>query len=115
MTTFANWNNSSGGLFSTAHDWKPTGVPNSGNSDADLPALSQAYTVTSDLNEILDALYVGSAIGLNPTLAVTSGTFSVVSTANPFSNVYNYGTIKVGAATLELGASTSGDTTEINL
>ena len=51
----------------------------------------------------------------NATLAITGGTFSVVSTANTFSNVYNFGAITVGAAsTLQLGASVSGDSTEIN-
>ncbi len=61
MTTFYNWNNSNGGLFTTAQNWSPTGVPNSGSSDADLPTLSQAYTVTSDLNETLDFLDVDPA------------------------------------------------------
>jgi hypothetical protein len=111
MTTFSGWNNSNGGLFSTAHDWSPIGVPNSGSSDAGLPTLSQPYTVTSDLNETLDFLEVDA----NATLAITGGTFSVVSTANTFSNVYNFGTITVGAAsTLRLGANVSGDNTEIN-
>jgi hypothetical protein len=114
MTTFSTWNNSAGGLFSTAQDWSPTGVPNSGSSDAYLQPLSQTYTVTSDLNETLDALYVGASGAPEPTLQITGGTFSVVSTANPFSNLYNFGTITVGAATLVLGASASGDTTEIN-
>jgi hypothetical protein len=115
MTTFSTWNTSTGGLFSTAHDWSPIGIPNSGSSDASLPTLTQPYTVTSDLNETLDGLYVGSFTALvNPTLAITGGTFSVVSTANPFSNVYNFGTIDVGAATLELGASVTNDSTEIN-
>ncbi len=111
MTTFSNWNNSAGGLFSTSHDWSPIGVPNSGSSDANLPTLSQAYTVTSDLNDTLDFLDVNA----NATLAITGGTFSVVSTAHTFSNVYNFGAITVGAAsTLQLGASVSGDSTEIN-
>ena len=114
MTTFSSWNNSNGGLFTTGLDWNPTGVPNSGSSDAYLQPLSKTYTVTSDLNETLDSLYVGASNALEPTLAITGGTFSVVSTANPYSNVYNYGTIDVGAATLQLGASTSGDSTEIN-
>ena len=78
MTTFSSWNNSNGGLFSTAHDWSPIGVPNSGSSDAGLPTLSQPYTVTSDLNETLDFLDVDP----DATLAITGGTFSVVSTAN---------------------------------
>ncbi len=116
MTTFSTWNTSTGGLFSTSHDWSPIGVPNSGNSDAGLPSFSQAYTVTSDLNETLDFLNVGSANALfEPTLAITGGTFSVVSTAHTYSNVYNFGTITVGAAsTLLLGANVSGDSTEIN-
>jgi hypothetical protein len=111
MTTFSGWNNSNGGLFSIAHDWSPIGVPNSGNSDAGLPTLSQPYTVTSDLNETLDFLEVDA----NAKLSITGGTFSMVSTARTFSNVYNFGTISVGAAsTLLLGASTAGATTEIN-
>src|ERR1700733_335517 len=111
MTTFSTWNNSSGGLFSIGRDWSPIGVPNSGSSDAGLPTLSKAYTVTSDLNETLDFLEVDP----NATLAITGGRFSVVSTANTFSNVYNFGTITVGAAsTLQLGANVSGDSTEIN-
>ena len=52
--TFSNWNNSNGGLFITAHNWSPIGVPDSGSSDAGLPTLSKAYTVTSNLNETLD-------------------------------------------------------------
>ena len=110
MTTFSSWNNSNGGLFITAHNWKPIGVPNSGSSDAGLPTLSQAYTVTSNLNETLDFLEVDP----HATLAITGGTFSMASTANNFSNVYNFGTINVGAATLLLGVSASGDSTEIN-
>jgi fibronectin-binding autotransporter adhesin len=111
MTTFSTWNNSNGGLFSIGHDWSPIGVPNSGSSDAGLPTLSKAYTVTSDLNETLDFINVNP----NATLAITGGTFSVVSTANTFSNVYNFGTITVGAAsTLQLGANVSGDSTEVN-
>ena len=111
MTTFSNWNNSAGGLFSTSHDWSPIGVPSSGSSDANLPTLSQAYTVTSDLNDTLDFLDVNA----NATLAITGGTFSLASTANTFSNVYDFGAITVGAAsTLLLGASASGDSTEIN-
>jgi hypothetical protein len=70
------------------------------------------YTVTSNGNETLDALYVNFA---SATLAITGGTFSVVSTLNPYSNVYNFGTITVGAAsTLQLGANVAGDNTEIN-
>jgi hypothetical protein len=69
------------------------------------------YTVTSNLNETLDALYMNFA---SATLAITGGTFSVVSTLNTYSNVYNFGTITVGAATLLLGASLPGDSTEIN-
>ena len=57
------------------------------------------YTVTSNLNETLDALYMNFA---SATLAITGGTFSVVSTLNTSSNVYNFGTITVGAATLLL-------------
>jgi hypothetical protein len=111
MTTFSSWNNSNGGLFSIGHDWSPIGVPNSGSADAGLPTLSKAYTVTSDLNETLDFLEVDP----NATLAITGGRFSVVSTANTFSNVYNFGTITVGAAsTLQLGANVAGDNTEIN-
>ena len=111
MTTFSTWNNSNGGLFLIGHDWSPIGVPNSGSCDAGLPTLSKAYTVTSDLNETLDFINVNP----NATLAITGGTFSVVSTANTFSNVYNFGTITVGAAsTLQLGAKVSGDSTEIN-
>ena len=109
--TFSNWNNSNGGLFITTHDWSPIGVPNSGSSDAVLPTLSKAYTVTSNLNETLDALYLNFA---SATLAITKGTFSVVSTTNNYSNLYNYGTITVGAATLVMGANASGDSTEIN-
>ena len=48
------------------------------------------------------------------TLAITAGTFSMASTANNFSNVYDFGTINVGAATLLLGVSASGDSAEIN-
>jgi hypothetical protein len=111
MTTFSTWNNSNGGLFSIGLDWSPIGVPNSGSSDAGLPTLSIPYTVTSNLNETLDFLEVDP----NATLSITGGTFSVVSTANSFSNVYNFGTITVGAAsTLKLGANVSGDNTEIN-
>jgi hypothetical protein len=111
MTTFSTWNNSNGGLFSIGPDWSPIGVPNSGSSDAGLPTLSIPYTVTSNLNETLDFLEVDP----NATLSITGGTFSVVSTANSFSNVYNFGTITVGAAsTLKLGANVSGDNTEIN-
>ena len=110
MTTFSSWNNSNGGAFTTTHDWSPIGVPNSGSSDAVLPTLSQAYTVTSDLNDSLDSLYVDP----NAALSITGGTFSVVSTVNPFSGLYNYGTITVGAgSTLRLGASAAGDNTEI--
>jgi hypothetical protein len=98
-------------LFTTSHDWTPIGVPNSGSSDADLPTLSQAYTVTSDLNDTLDFLEVDPAA----TLAITGGTFSLVSTVNPFSNVYNFGTISVGAnSKLLLGSSAANDSTEIN-
>jgi hypothetical protein len=62
-------------------------------------------------NETLDFINVNP----NATLAITGGTFSVVSTANTFSNVYNFGTITVGAvSTLQLGAKVSGDSTEIN-
>ena len=87
----------------------------SGSSGAGIFASFKAYTVTSNVNETLDGLNVGSPNALfNPTLAITSGTFSVVSTANTFSNVYNFGTITVGAATLQLGASVPGDSTEIN-
>ena len=111
MTTFSSWNNSNGGLFTTAQDWSPVGVPNSGSSDAGLPTLSQAYTVTSDLNDTLDFLEVDPAA----TLAITGGTFSIKSTVNPYSNVYNFGTISIGAAsTLLLGTSASGDSTELN-
>ena len=110
MTTFSSWNNSNGGLFITAHNWNPIGVPNSGSSDAGLPTLSQPYTVTSDLNETLDFLEVDP----HATLAITAGTFSMASTANNFSNVYDFGTINVGAATLLLGVSASGDSAEIN-
>ena len=78
MTTFSSWNNSNGGLFITAHNWNPIGVPNSGSSDAGLPTLSQPYTVTSDLNETLDFLEVDP----HATLAITAGTFSMASTAN---------------------------------
>jgi hypothetical protein len=110
MTTFSTWNNSNGGLFSITQDWTPTGVPNSGSSDAGLPTLSKAYTVTSDLNETLDFLQVSA----NTTLAITGGTFSMASTANRFSNVYNFGTINVGAATLVMGLSAPNDSAEFN-
>jgi hypothetical protein len=110
MTTFSTWNNSNGGLFSIAQDWAPTGVPNSGSSDAGLPTLSKAYTVTSDLNETLDFLQVSA----NTTLAITGGTFSMASTANRFSNVYNFGAINVGAATLVMGLSAPNDSAEFN-
>jgi hypothetical protein len=111
MTTFYNWNNSNGGLFTTAQSWSPTGVPNSGSSDADLPTLSQAYTVTSDLNETLDFLDVAS----DAALSIAGGTFSLVSTVNPFSNIYNFGTISVGAnSTLLLGSTSANNSTEIN-
>ena len=110
MTTFSNWNNSNGGLFITAQNWSPIGAPNSGSSDAGLPTLSKAYTVTSNLNETLDFIQVN----LNATLAITGGTFSMASTANRFSNIYNFGTINVGAATLLMGVSAPNDSTEIN-
>jgi hypothetical protein len=115
MTTFSTWNNSNGGLFTVTQDWSPTGLPNSGNSDAGIFALSKAYTVTINANETLDFLQVGSAGALdNPTLAITGGTFSMASTANPFSVIYNFGTINVGAATLLMGLSATNDSTEIN-
>jgi hypothetical protein len=111
MTTFYSWNNSSGGVFTTSHDWTPIGVPNSGSSDATFPTLSQTYTVTSDLNNTLDFLIVDPSAAL----AITGGTFSLVSTVNPFSNIYNFGTISVGAnSTLLLGSSAANDSTEIN-
>ena len=111
MTTWSTWNNSNGGVFITSSDWTPIGVPNSGSSDADLPTLSKAYTVTSNLNETLDFLEVDATA----TLAITGFTFSIDSTAHSFSNVYNFGTIDVGAgATMEFGGSASGDSTEIN-
>ena len=112
MTSFSSWNNSNGGVFITSDNWTPIGVPNSGSSDATLPTLSQAYTVTSNLNDTLDFLEVET----NVTLSIVDGsTFSIDSTVNPYSNVYDFGKISVGAgSTLELGASASGDTTEIN-
>jgi hypothetical protein len=110
MTTSSTWNNSNGGVFATSSDWTPIGVPNSGSSDAYLPTLSQAYTVTSDLNETLDQLWVNTGA----TLAITGFTFSVDSSVNNYSNLYNLGAIDVGAATLELGSNASGDTAEIN-
>lgn len=110
MTTFSSWNNSSGGLFTVTQNWSPIGVPNSGSSDATLPTLSQPYTVTSDLNDTLDFLTLDSGASLS----ITGATFSVVSAAHTFSNVYNFGTINVGAATLQLGVGASGESTEIN-
>lgn len=111
MGVFSSWTNSNGGLFTTATNWLPVGVPLSGSSDAILPTLSQPYTVTSNLNEILDFLIVNP----NATLAITGGTFSMGSTVNYFSNTYNFGTISVGAAaTLQLGAGVPGATAEIN-
>src|SRR3984885_12977508 len=109
--TFSFWSNPNGGVFSTGDNWSPAGVPNSGSSDAVLGMGPRPYTVTSNLNETLDALYLNFA---SATLAITSGTFSLASTANYFSNVYNFGTINVGAATLQLGVSAPGDSTEIN-
>jgi hypothetical protein len=104
------WINPNGGLFRTSSDWNPTGVPNSGSSDAFFDQGPGPYTVTSLNNETLDALYME---GANAALAITGGTFSVVSTINPFSGVENYGKITVGAATLVLGASASSDSTQI--
>jgi hypothetical protein len=91
MTSFSGWINPNGGLFSNPNNWSPTGVPNSGSSDADLDTSPQCppYTVTSNLNETLDFLEVDP----HATLAITGGTFSVVSTVNTFSNVYNFGTL----------------------
>jgi fibronectin-binding autotransporter adhesin len=109
--TFSFWSNPNGGVFSTGHNWSPAGVPNSGSSDAVLGMGPGPYTVTSNLNETLDALYLNFA---SATLAITSGTFSLASTVNYFSNVYNFGTINVGAATLQLGVSAPGDSAEIN-
>ena len=87
------------------------GVPNSGSSDAGLPTLSQAYTVTSDLNDTLDFLEVDPARHAGDHRRHLLDQFHRQS----FSNVYNFGTISVGAAsTLLLGASASGDSTEIN-
>ena len=111
MTTFSSWNNSNGGLFTITQNWSPVGVPNSGSADAALPTLSQAYTVTSDLNDTLDFLEVDP----KATLAITGGTFSINSSVNPFSNIYNFGAIDVGAGSaLALGATASGGSAEIN-
>ena len=84
--TFSFWSNPNGGVFSTGHNWSPAGVPNSGSSDAVLGMGPGPYTVTSNLNETLDALYLNFA---SATLAINGGTFSVISALNPYSNVYN--------------------------
>jgi hypothetical protein len=111
VTTFSSWKNDNGGLFDTPADWTPSGVPNSGSSDADLPTLSLAYTVTSDANNTLEFLEVDPDV----TLAIDGGTFSIDSTVTSYSNAYNFGTIDVGAgATMEFGANASGDSAEIN-
>ncbi len=110
--TFSSWINPNGGLFSNPNNWGPTGVPNSGSSDADLDTAPQspAYTVTSNLNETLDFLEVDP----HATLAITGGTFAMASTVNRFSNIYNFGKINVGAATLQLGVNAPNDSTEIS-
>ena len=113
MTSISRqWKNPNGGVFTNSLDWT-NGVPNSGSSDAILQQLSQPYTVTTtNANNTLDFLEVDA----NVTLSIVDGsTFSIDSTVNPYSNVYDFGTITVGPdSTLEFGANASGDSAEIN-
>ena len=108
----STWINQNGGVFTNSLDWT-NGVPNSGSSDAILQQLPQPYTVTTtNANNTLDFLEVDA----NVTLSIVDGsTFSINSTVNPYSNVYDFGTITVGPdSTLEFGANASSDSAEIN-
>ncbi|RBP08212.1 hypothetical protein DFR50_12657 [Roseiarcus fermentans] len=112
MGVLSSWKNKAGGPFGTAGDWSGGAVPGA-TTDADLPALGVAYTVTSSTNETVDFLEVDP----NATLNLTGGVFTVFGTSAWYSNAYLLGTIHVGAgATLNFGeaGSPSGDSAEIN-
>src|SRR5579871_510885 len=112
MTTTSSWKVPSGGIFTNPNGWTG-GVPNSGASDAILPTLSQAYTVTTtSANNALDFLEVDA----DSTLSVVDGsTFSIDSTVHNYSNVYDYGSITVGSdSTIEFGGTAAADSAEIN-
>jgi hypothetical protein len=49
------WKNASGGSWSTAANWTPSGVPSSGDA-AVLPTLAGAYSVALDVSPTVDAL-----------------------------------------------------------
>ena len=108
----SEWKKAVSGNSATLADWT-AGVPNGATDDADLLVGGKAYTVTSTAADTVGFLDLAS----NATLAIVAASdFTVFSSANPYSNAYNLGTIAVSAgATLAFGqaASPSNDSAEI--
>jgi len=106
----ANWLNDVSGSFATAADWSSNAVPNN-NSPAGTDYIanlnasgSKSYIVTSTTAETVDLLSLNAAA----TLSIKSAAFTIDSQAEPYSDVFNLGTITVGAGgTLAFGALSS--------
>ena len=115
VSTTSNWNISKNGYFNVAANWS-NGAPNSGSANAVLGTKTAAYVVTSNAGVTLSTLEVDKGATLDVDKGATpdagSSTFSLASTVNGYSELYNYGAIVVGAnATMAFG--TPGGSAEI--
>jgi len=84
-----SWKSGVNGDFAVTSNWNPAKVPGAAN-DAVINAAG-TYTVTSSANETVGSLTTVATA----TLAITSGTFTVV---NRFGSVTNAGTITIAAS-----------------
>ncbi len=112
-TINSSWNNASGGNWSAATDWTPSGSPNNGGGnvyDVTLPTLTSSYTVTQDVTSSIDTL----AIDSGATLTQDSG-ISLTTTSLTDSGTINLG--NGGASTLTVNGATtiaSGSSLNVN-